>query len=175
LAWLFAHHPFYMTIFDVRTDAWARVADYTTENLTLATTRYLFDTMKGALKQPLTTLGNAFPRRDAAAQFSPPRPALEVGFPAPVRERLPAITQIALSPGLALGAGPPAPVREGQWLAYVHAGLAATQRQYERLGVALAGLAHPPAVILLYNPAPYEMYRGMGIELNPRAEQMYPL
>src|SRR5262249_13887430 len=41
LARLFAHHPLYRTIFDVRTDAWARLADYTTENLTLATTCYL--------------------------------------------------------------------------------------------------------------------------------------
>jgi len=31
LARLFAHHPLYGTLFDVRTDGWARLADYTTE------------------------------------------------------------------------------------------------------------------------------------------------
>jgi hypothetical protein len=172
LARLFAHHPFYATIFDVRTDGWARVADYTTENLTLAMTHYLLDTMKGVMKQPLTTLGNATPSHEAAAQFSPPRLLLEAGSPAPVRERPPAITQIALTPWyLAGGKGSPAPVREGQWLTYVHAGMAQTQHQYERLGAALAGLAHPPAVILLYNPSPNEVYRGMGMEVLPWADQ----
>jgi hypothetical protein len=36
-----AHHPVYHTLFEVPTDVWARVADVSTENLTLATTRYL--------------------------------------------------------------------------------------------------------------------------------------
>src|SRR5262249_55052041 len=150
LARLFAHHPLYGTLFDVRTDAWARLADYTTENLTLATTRYLVDTLKGALKQPLTTLDNAV-RGEAAAQTAPPRGALGAGGPgwAPP----PPFPQIALVLWFRAGGrgAAPAPVREGQWLAYVHAGLAATHHQYERLGAALAGRADPPAVILLYN------------------------
>jgi hypothetical protein len=142
-----AHHPIYPTIFNVRTDVWARLADYSLENLTLATTRYLTDAMKGAIKQRLAVLFHAAPSHDAAHKFSHTK--------------------------LSMG-GPPVPVREGQWLAYVQAGIAATQQQYERLGAALEGREYKPTVILLYNPAPYEVYRGMGMEQNPRAEQMYP-
>jgi len=36
-------------------------------------------------------------------------------------------------------------------------------------------MEHQPTVILLYNPAPYEVYRGMGMEPNPQTEQMYSL
>ena len=172
LARLFAYHPFYATIFDVRTNSWARLADYTTENLTLATTRYLLDVMKGMLKQQLLTLVHAAPSPEAATQFSHTDLPPGAGPPAPVGERPPATTSIAILPWyLAGGTGAPAPVREGQWLTYVHAGLAATQRQYERLGAALAGLAHPPAVILLYNPSPNEVYRGIGMEVLPWADQ----
>ena len=48
------------------TDVWARLADYATENLTLATTRYLLDALKGTLKQQLAALVYATPRREAA-------------------------------------------------------------------------------------------------------------
>jgi hypothetical protein len=66
---------------------------------------------------------------------------------------------------------PPAEVREGQWLAYLHAGMAVTAQQYERLWATLAGMAPQPTVILLYNPSPYEVYRGIGLEPWPEAEQ----
>ena len=171
----FAQHPLYRTIFDVRTDVWARLADYATENLTLATTSYLLDALKGALKQQLAALVYATPRREAADQFSHTELPPEVGPPAQVRELPPAITQIPLWSGLALGGAFPAPVHEGQWSAYVQAGLAATQHQYERLRATLARMEHQPTVILLYNPAPYEVYRGMGMEPNPQTEQMYSL
>src|SRR5262249_4836639 len=92
---------------------------------------------------------NAAPSRDAAHEVS--------------------YTKLLLEGGL------PAPVREGQWLAYVQAGMALTQQQYERLGTTLEERAHPPTVILLYNPAPYEVYRGMGMEQNLQADQMSAL
>jgi hypothetical protein len=47
------------------------------------------------------------------------------------------------------------PVRAGQWLAYLQAGMAVTQQQYERLWVTLAGMAHQPTVILLYRELNY--------------------
>jgi hypothetical protein len=170
-----AHHPFYATIFEVGTDVWARLAEYSLENLTLATTRYLLDAMKGTLKQHLVALLQAAPSRDAAAQSSQPELPPGAGAAAPVPQAPAAAKRLAIWPRLGVGSGPPAPVREGQWLAYVQAGLAAVRHQYERLDAAVAEQAHPPQVILLYNPAPYEVYRDTGIELNPRAEQMYPL
>ena len=99
--------------------AGARLADYATENLTLATTRYLLN----AMKQRLAALVNAAPHRDAACEF------YNLRFHPPV-------------------AGPPVPVRQGQWLAYFQAGMAATQQQYKRLWVALEGMKHKPTVIL---------------------------
>jgi hypothetical protein len=156
-----AQHPVYATMFDVRTDRWARVLDYTTENLTLATTRYVFDTMKSVVKHP----GNAFHTLDQIGSR----------FQARRENAPPAIGQIAVAPWLAVGGSLPAPVRPGQWPTFVSAGLAVTQREYERLATALTQQATPPAVILLYNPTPYEIYRLRGMELDPRAEQLYPV
>jgi hypothetical protein len=47
-------------------------------------------------------------------------------------------------------------VHEGQWQAYLNAGMALTQKHYARLATTLAGMAHPPTAILLYNPTPHE-------------------
>jgi len=140
-----AQHPVYHRIFDLPTDIWARFADYATENLTLATTRYLLDAMKGAIRQRLAAPVNPSPSCCAAHEFYNTR--------------------------IALGMSPLATVHEGQQLAYLNAGMALIQQQYERLGVVLEGMDHKPTVILLYNPAPYEVYRGMCIEPNPQADQ----
>jgi SGNH hydrolase-like domain, acetyltransferase AlgX len=141
-----AHHPVYRTIFEVPTDRWARLADYATENLTLATTRYLLDGMKSAIKQAVAAPGRPAPSRDAAQAF----------YNTP--------TAVAM-------AWPPADMRAGQWGAYLQAGMAATRHEYERLAGALAGKATKPTVILLYNPAPYEVYRGMWMDSNPQTDQ----
>ena len=141
-----AQHPIYATIFNVRTDGWARLADYATENLTLATTRYLLTTMK----QRLAALVNAAPPRDATREF------YNLGLPPPV-------------------AVPLVPVRQGQWLAYFQAGMAATQQQYKRLWATLEEMEHKPTVILLYNPSPYEVYRDMRVEPDQRADQLSAL
>ena len=141
-----AQHPIYATIFNVRTDGWARLADYATENLTLATTRYLLTTMK----QRLAALVNAAPPGDATREI------YYLGLPPPV-------------------AVPLVPVRQGQWLAYFQAGMAATQQQYKRLWATLEEMEHKPTVILLYNPSPYEVYRDMRVEPDQRADQLSAL
>jgi hypothetical protein len=173
--WRIVHRPIYATMFEVPTDIWARLAYYSAENLTLATTQYLVDALKGRLKQQFTTLADDLSSRDGVAPLSLPRENSEAGAPAPVRDVAPAITQITIPPRLAMAGLFPAPVREGQWLAYGQAGLEATQQQYERLVAALAGSAHPAAIILLYNPAPYEVYRGIGMGLNRRTDQISTL
>lgn len=137
-----AQHPVYRTIFNPSADLWARLAEHATENLTLATTRYLIGAMKSALKTRLT------------AMSGPPAPN-------------PAAAHAVDAPPRWPQARPPLAIREGQWRAYLHAGMALTQRQYARLAVSLARMAHPPTVILLYNPSPYELY---GDRVDPRSQ-----
>jgi hypothetical protein len=53
-----SQHPSYQPIFELPTDVSARFADAAAENPTLATTRYLVNTMKGALKERLLAKGD---------------------------------------------------------------------------------------------------------------------
>ena len=36
----------------------------------------------------------------------------------------------------------------------------------------LAGMEHTPTIILLYNPAPYEIYRDLGSNPKPEIDQV---
>jgi hypothetical protein len=135
----------YQTMFEIPTDAFPRVAAAVTENLTLATTRYLIVAMKNALKERPTARDNSSPMsQDAAHKFYNTRVE-----------------------------GPmwsPFPVREGQWPLYLKTSMQLTKRQYERLGEHLESLDPKPTVILLYNPTPYEVYRGMWIDPIPKGD-----
>ena len=66
---------------------------------------------------------------------------------------------------------PPTAVREGRWDDWLAAGMAATLRQYERLPMMLDGVHPKPTVILLYNPTPYEVYRGVWIDRDPESDR----
>jgi hypothetical protein len=140
-------HPVYRTLFNPPTDLWRRVAEYATENLTLATTRYLIGAMKAALKARLMAMDDPTVSNRAAEQ------ACEA----------PTLREAAWRRHAAQGylATPPLGVREGHWHAYLHAAMALTQQHYARLMAALAEVAHPPTVLLLYNPSPYELYRKL--------------
>jgi hypothetical protein len=144
--WRLAHHPVYGTIFEASTDVFTRLADSCTRNLTLATTRYVFDRLKGALK-----------RRVGPRPEPPSRPPDVVSAPHYAR--------------ISKAAWPPVRVRAGQWHAYLQSGMAATQQEYTRLATSLHPMTPRPQVILLYNPAPYEVYRGLGVEPDPRTDE----
>jgi hypothetical protein len=62
-------------------------------------------------------------------------------------------------------------VREGQWLAYLQAGMGLTRESYERLVARLEGMERRPSVILLYHPTPYEVYREIWQDPEPEADQ----
>jgi hypothetical protein len=135
-----AQHPIYPTIFEVSaapTDMFATFADVTTHNLTLATTRYLIDALKDAIK---TTY-----REHAAPAASPPVGERVTGFEFKVRQ--------------------------GQWHTYLQAGMALTQNTYERLVTQMERMEHPPTVILLYHPTPYEVYREIWQNPDSKADQ----
>jgi hypothetical protein len=142
-----ARHPLYQTIFELPTDVFGKFADAATENLTLATTRYLITMMKGALKERLLAKGDhSSTNRDAAHAFYN--------------------TGVAAPPGGFFA------VREGQWLMYLTTAMRVTEHHYARLEAKLEGLASKPTVILLYNPTPYEVYRGMWTDPIPQADQV---
>ena len=148
-----ARHPIYRTIFNPPTDLWTHSAEYATENLTLATTRFMIKAVKGALKARITAMVSpSAPSRAAepASDASPP--------PDSTWHRNSAKGYLAT---------PPLAVRDGQWQAYLNAGMALTQKHYARLMTALEEMEQPPTVILLYNPTPYELYRD---RVDPRSE-----
>jgi hypothetical protein len=139
-----AQHPVYSTLFDVDTesgDIFAIFADIATHNLTLATTRYLINAMKGLIR--------------ATGDVPSPSPNGEgEGYD---------IT--------ATVAGFPFRVRQGRQLAYLKTGMELAQYSYECLVTKLEGLEHRPTVILLYHPTPYEVYREKWVDPNPEADQ----
>jgi hypothetical protein len=140
---LLAQHPVYRTIFDIgaaSTGIFATFADYSTRNFTLATTRYLIDALKGTVKGR-----DDAPTSDGGEKTGVPE--IRAGL-ARMRYR----------------------VRQDQWLMYLNAGLALTQRSYQRLVTELEGRAYRPTVILLYNPTAYEIYREVWIDPAPEAD-----
>jgi GDSL-like Lipase/Acylhydrolase family len=141
-----AHHPVYRTVFRHPTGVLARFAELATENLTLATTRYLIDTMKGAFKERLMAKGDrSSATGDAAHKF----------YNTNVDEPAAAFSL----------------VREGQWPVYLNTSMQTIQKHYERLWGHLENIHPKPTVILLYNPTPYEVYRGMWIDPHPEEDQ----
>jgi hypothetical protein len=144
-----SQHPSYQTIFEPPTDVFARFDDAAAENLTLATTRYLINATKGALKERLLAEGDrSLATREAAHEFYN--------------------TGIAAPPG---GSSGFFVVREGQWLVYLQTAMRVTEQHYERLWATLEGMDPKPTVILLYNPTPYELYHGMWIDPIAEADQ----
>ena len=77
---------------------------------------------------------------------------------------------ISIIPGSKGRYGAHLPVREGQWPLYLKTSMQLTKQQYERLGEQLENLDPKPTVILLYNPTPYEVYRGMWIDPIPKGD-----
>jgi len=167
-----ARDPLYARLFDVPTHRWSRMADYAAENLTLAMTRHVLKTVKAKLKATVGASDDPVGGGGINRTPQPPR----IGSPLPAGPTgLLSVAQIDIAPWVALGGSTPARVREVEWPGYITTGLAVTQREYERLSAALALQTAPPQVILLYNPAPYEIYRSIGMDLNSHAEMLYPI
>jgi hypothetical protein len=142
-----ARHPLYHTIFEIPTDIFTRFADATTENLTLATTRYVMTVIKDSIKARRRAKGErSSATQDAAHTF------YNTGVIAP--------------PGNFLF-----PVREGQWHVYLHTAMRLIEHHYARLEATLQGINPKPTVILLYNPTSYEVYRGMWMDPIPGSDE----
>src|SRR5262245_5877633 len=134
LEWRSAHHPVYSSMADVRTDVIGTLAYYSADNLTLTISGVLADAIKGGVKR---ALGIFVTRRSSDR----------------------ARGGVSKSPVSPVFAKPPFPLREGQWGAYLQAGMAAIEREYRRLWSALESTGSKPTVVLLYNPVKYEVYQ----------------
>jgi hypothetical protein len=143
------HHPVYRHLITNTDDLFETFAYATAQNFTLATTHYLLDTLKGSLKQ-------------AVLADHGPAPGAHTPVPAVPLPLLPV---------------PPGGIqyRPGYRIAWTAVGLALTHTTYERLAATLAPLAEKPTVILLYNPAPYELYRDLFRAADPEADQVVAL
>jgi len=63
------------------------------------------------------------------------------------------------------------PIRPERFANWTIAGMAATQRHYERLVTKLAEKEIKPTVILLYDPSSYEIYRDILLDRIPKYDQ----
>jgi hypothetical protein len=148
-----AQHPVYQGIFNVQNDVWSKLRYYSAHNLTLAMTRHVVEATKSAIKR--------------GANPPPPAPHSSKHVVSP-KGRGDGEGHRIWAAGLPF---PPTAVREGRWDDWLAAGMAATLRQYERLPMMLDGVHPKPTVILLYNPTPYEVYRGVWIDRDPESDR----
>ena len=154
-----ARHSVYQGIFDVP-NGWAELRYYSAHNLTLAMTRHLFDAIKAAIRYRVKPPP---PPPDSSRHVLAPDRDVRSRNGGREREG-----HTIWTSGLPV---PPVAVSPGRWDDWLAAGIAATLRQYERLQAMLDGIHPKPTVILLYNPTPYEIYRGVWIDREPEADR----
>jgi hypothetical protein len=128
-------HPVYHTIVRTSADIFEIFEYYTAQNFTLATTRYVIDTLKNTLKSKLTNGTSRHVLRNNNKNIID---HTKVGF-------------------LAF----PRYIRNEKLLDWVTVGMNLVHRDYERLVVKVMEMEIKPRVILLYNPTPYELYRDI--------------
>jgi hypothetical protein len=152
-------HPVYRNMVDGSADIFETLAYYASQDFTLAITRYFIDTVKTTIKHALAAgvhgllSGDEISGTEDAKSDAKGEQAVtsKVVFLAP-----PGNTYILKS----------------KWLDWVTAGMAEVHRSYERLVAVLAEMESKPAVILLYNPTPYELYRDIRAPRNPEYDRI---
>ena len=151
-------HPVYRHMVDGSADIFETLAYYASQDFTLAITRYAIATAKTTVKRAFTAGVRGIMSGDEASGVeSPERAAQGPSFPHNV---------VFLAPPSEMHIAP------GQWFAWVTAGMAEVHRSYARLVKALAELESKPAVILLYNPTPYELYRDIEAPRHPEYDRI---
>jgi hypothetical protein len=146
-----AHHPIYGPLVKVSADFFTTLEYYAAQNFTLATTRYILSTLKTQLKRALM---DGTPPAGAPQERPQARDHREPVFIASAEQ---------------------ASIQRKKLFEWVTVGLPLLQRQYDRLAAGVAALDHPPTVILLYNPTPYELYRDLLTERRPDYEKVAQL
>jgi hypothetical protein len=135
-------NPLYAPMISRPDDRFDLFEDYVEESLTLAATRYYIDRLKSLLRSGVAEAGHL--------EGHSRRQSHEVSVPATTSY----------------------PLRPGQHLPWTQAGMAETHNQYRRLIAKINQLQTKPVVILLYNPAGYELYRDILADRQPEYDQV---
>ena len=151
----FVTHPQYGSMLNVESDWFEtfrfETFDYYAGNyFTLAVNRYLMDGIKGAVKDVLVGKNHESSLTHASKELH--------NF-----TDYPDVTTYPANPNL--------PIRPERFANWTIAGMAATQRHYERLVTKLTETEIKPVVILLYDPSSYEIYRDILLDRIPKYDQ----
>ena len=140
-------HPIYGTMLDVGSNRFETLNSYAEHYFTLAVSRYVMDSIKSAVKDVLVG------RKKQESSLTRANKELynftDITYPA--------------NPNLSIR-----PERFADWTI---AGMAVTHKHYERLVTKLTETEIKPAVILLYNPSSYEIYRDILIDRIPKYDK----
>jgi hypothetical protein len=135
-------NPVYASMLAAPGDRFELFEDYVEDSLTLAASRYYIDRLKSLLK---------------SGPVSNPASGGRSGTEVPVVS-LPATTDYDLAPE--------------QRLQWARVGMQETHAQYQRLLAKIAEMQTKPEVILLYDPAGYEIYRDILVSRRPELDQV---
>jgi hypothetical protein len=139
--------PEYRTMLDVSSNTFETLDSYAENYFTLAVSRYLMDKIKGAVKDILVG------KKNHESPF--------------VR----ASKELHNFTSISYPAGANFPIRPERFADWTTAGMAVTQRHYERLVTKLTEIEIKAAVILLYDPSSYEIYRDILLDRIPKYDQ----
>lgn len=148
----FLAHPQYGSMLHVESDwfetfRFETFDSYAGNYFTLAVSRYLMDRIKGAFKDVL--VGKKKYESSLTRDSKELHNFTEITYPA----------------------NPNLPIRPERFANWTIAGMAATQRHYQRLVTKLTETEIKPAVILLYDPSSYEIYRDILLDRIPKYDQ----
>jgi lysophospholipase L1-like esterase len=135
-------NPVYASMLSAPADRFDVFEDYVEDSLTVAASRYYIDRLKSFLRSSATAPDRAEDRISAQP------PSISV----------PATTSYVLEPG--------------QRLHWAQAGMSETHKHYRRLVAKITELETKPVVILLYNPAGYEIYRDILVDRQPEYDRV---
>jgi hypothetical protein len=135
-------NPVYASMLPAAADRFEVFDDYVEESLTLAVSRHYFDRIKSLLRTGV-----------AAADHSEGHTSGQS-----LSVSMPATTSYNLGPG--------------QRLHWAKTGMSETHKHYRRLVAKIAELENKPVVILLYDPAGYEIYRDILVGRLPEYDQV---
>jgi hypothetical protein len=139
-------NPVFASMVSVSMERFELFDDYVEESLTLAMSRYSIDRLKSLLRPTLVPT-------DYSTEYSAVPSKAQ-----PLVVSVPATTDYYLKPG--------------QRLQWAQAGMIETHKQYRRLVARIAELETKPVVILLYDPAGYEIYRDILVDRQPEYDQV---